>query len=93
MPLTQEIVVFFTGAVVTVGVGVGVAVTVGVGSGVGVGFGVGVGVAIGLGEGAGVTFAITFLCHKSLLPTFLQIKVPDVEFTFVHLAPTLGVAA
>jgi hypothetical protein len=64
-----------------------------VGSGVGVGFGVGVGVAIGLGEGAGVTFAITFLCHKSLLPTFLQIKVPDVEFTFVHLAPTLGVAA
>ena len=64
-----------------------------VGSGVGVGFGVGVGVAIGLGEGAGVTFAITFFCHKSLLPTFLQIKVPDVEFTFVHLAPTLGVAA
>ena len=62
-----------------------------VGSGVGVG--VGEGLETELGEGAGVVFATTFFCHRSLLPTFLQIKVPDVEFSFVHLAPTFGVAA
>ena len=66
---------------------------VGSGVGVGVGIGVGVGVAIGVGEGAGAAFTATLFCHASLLPTFLQINVPDTEFSFVHLAPTFGVAA
>ena len=72
-----------------VGSGVGVGVEVGVG----VGVCVGVGIAIGVGEGAGVAFTTTFFCHRSLPPTFLQISVPEVEISFVHLAPTFGVAA
>ena len=66
---------------------------VGVGVGVGVRIGVGVGVAIGEGEGAGAAFTTTFFCHRSLPPTFLQISDPEAEFSFMHLAPTFGVAA
>jgi len=76
-----------------VGVGVGVGVRIGVGVGAGVGIGVGVGVAIGEGEGAGAAFTTTFFCHRSLPPTFLQISDPEAEFSFMHLAPTFGVAA
>ena len=62
-----------------------------------VGSGVGVGVAAGVGfgdsVGVGFGFAIGFLCQTSLPLTFLQIRVPEVEFNVVHLEPNLAFAA
>ena len=63
---------------------------------VGSGFGVGVDVALGIGAGVivgfGVGLATTFCRQVSLFPDFLQIKEPEVEFTFAHLAPNLATA-
>ena len=63
-----------------------------VGSGVGIGVGValGVGAAVIVGFGAGL--ATTFCRQLSLFPDILQIREPEVEFTFAHLAPNLATA-
>ncbi len=52
-----------------------------------------VGVDVWDGFGVETGFGVIFICHTSFAPTFLQIKVPDVEFSVVHLDPNLGVAA
>ena len=75
-----------------VGSGVGVDVEVGVGDADGVGVGETSGEGNGEAEGAGVGFALDFFCQTSLLPTFLQTREPDVEFTFAHFDPNLGAA-
>jgi hypothetical protein len=70
---------------------------VGVGVGVGEAVGVGVGVAVGVGEavavGVGAGFAIAFFCQINLLPTFLQMRDPEVVLTFEHFTPNLAVEA
>ena len=75
-----------------VGSGVGVGVEVGVGDADGVGIGETFGEGNGEAEGAGAGFEADFFCQTSLLPTFLQTREPDVEFTFAHLEPNLGAA-
>jgi hypothetical protein len=75
-----------------VGSGVGIGVEVGVGDADGVGVGETFGEGNGEAEGAGVGFAVDFFCQTSLLPTFLQTREPDVEFTFAHFDPNLGAA-
>ena len=75
-----------------VGSGVGVDVEVGVGDADGVGVGETFGEGNGEAEGAGAGFAVDFFCQTSLLPTFLQTREPDVEFTFAHFDPNLGAA-
>lgn len=67
----------------------------GVGEGVGVAETVGEGAVSGVEDADGVAagFVTTFFCQINFLATFLQIKFPEVAFTFVHVDPSFGEAA